>query len=98
MKRAVATMIAVSVTVLFLAAFANAAKDSETKPFPDIPRITKEELREKLTDSDLVILDVRTEQQWNSAKLKIAGAIHENPAAIESWAGKYSRDKTIVLY
>jgi hypothetical protein len=98
MKRAVATILAVSATVLFLAAFANAAKQSETKPFPDIPRITKEELREKLTDPDVVILDVRLEQQWKSSKLKIVGAIHENPAAVESWAGKYPKDKTIVLY
>ena len=98
MKRATVTILAVLAAVTFLAAFANAAKQSETKPFPDIPRITIEELREKLADPEVIIIDVRPEQQWNSAKMKIAGAIHEDPAAIESWAGNYPKDKTIVLY
>ena len=98
MKRATVTLLVFLAVVTLLVASATAAKDSEKKPFPDIPRITKEELSEKLTDPDVVILDVRPEQQWNSAKLKIVGAIHEDPAAIESWAGKYSKDKTIVLY
>jgi hypothetical protein len=98
MKRAVASILAVLAAVTFLAAFANAAKLAQKKSFPDIPRITKEELRDKLADPDVVILDVRPEQQWKSSKLKIVGAIHENPAAVESWAGKYPKDKTIVLY
>jgi 3-mercaptopyruvate sulfurtransferase SseA len=98
MKRAVASILAVLATVAFLAASANAAKQSEKKSFPDIPRITKEQLTEKLADPDIVILDVRPEQQWKGTKLKILGAIHEDPTAIESWAGKYPKDKTIVLY
>ena len=99
MKRAVAsTILAVSAAVTFLAASVNAAKQSEKKPFPEIPRITKEQLMEKLADPEVIIIDVRPEQQWNSAKLKIVGAIHEDAMAIESWAGKYPKDKTIVLY
>jgi hypothetical protein len=98
MKRAVASILAVLAAVLFLAASANAAKQSEKKPFPDVPRITKEQLMDKLADPEVIIIDVRPEQQWKTSKLKILGAIHEDAMAIESWAGKYPKDKTIVLY
>ena len=98
MKRVIATTLAGALTVLFLGITAHAAKHSEKKPFPDIPRITKDQLMEKLADPEIIILDVRPEQQWKGTKLKIVGAIHEDPTAIESWAGKYPKDKTIVLY
>ena len=98
MKKIAATTLAAVVTVLIFGITAHAAKPSTKKSFPDIPRITKEELMEKLADPEVVILDVRPEQQWKSTKLKIVGAIHEDPMDIESWAGKYPKDKTIVLY
>jgi len=98
MNRAVASILAVLAATTFLAASANAAKHSENKPFPDVPRITKDQLVEKLADPEVIIIDVRPEQQWKSSKLKIVGAIHEDAMAVESWAGKYPKDKTIVLY
>jgi hypothetical protein len=98
MKRAVASILVVLAALAFLAASANAAKLSKKKAFPDIPRITKEELMDKLADPEVIIIDVRPEQQWRSSKLKILGAIHEDSIDIESWAGKYPKDKTIVLY
>ena len=98
MKRATVTLLVFLAVVTLLVASATAAKDSEKKPFPDIPRITKQELMDKLADPEVIIIDVRPEQQWNSAKLKILGATHEDPTAIELWAEKYPKDKTIVLY
>jgi len=98
MKRVTVTILAIFLAVPFLAATAKAAKLSTKKSFPDIPRITKEELMEKLADPKVVILDVRPEQQWKDTKLKIVGATHEDPMDIESWAGKYPKDKTIILY
>jgi hypothetical protein len=98
MKRAVASILVVLAAMTFLAASANAAKPSKKKAFPDIPRMTKDQLMEKLGDPEVIIIDVRPEQQWRSSKLKILGAIHEDPVDIESWAEKYPKDKTIVLY
>ena len=98
MKRVTVTILAIFLAVPFLVATAEAAKLSKKRSFPDVPRITKEELMEKLADPEVIILDVRPEQQWKGTKLKIVGAIHEDPTAIESWAGKYPKDKTIVLY
>ena len=65
----------------------------------EAPRITKEELRARMGDPDLVILDVRTGGDWEDSDLKIKGAIREDPQKdTQSWANKYGKDKTLVLY
>jgi hypothetical protein len=64
----------------------------------EVPRMTKEELRSLLDDPDVVILDVRTGGDWKGSEKKIKGAIRENPKGFESWAHKYPKDRTLVLY
>ena len=64
----------------------------------DIPLMTAEELKTKLNDDNVVILDVRGSWDWVKTGDKIAGAIREDPDAPEQWAGNYPKGKTIVLY
>jgi predicted sulfurtransferase len=64
----------------------------------DAPRMTKEELKALLGQPDLIIIDVRTGSDWTASDLKIKGAVREDPENIESWANKYAKDKTLVLY
>jgi len=64
----------------------------------DVPRMKKDELKAMLDNPDLVILDVRAEGDWNGDKSKVKGAIREDPESVKSWAEKYAKDKTIVLY
>ena len=64
----------------------------------DIPRITVEELKAMLGDPELVIIDVRVERDWESATRKIPGAVWEDFFEVDTWAEKYPKDKTIVLY
>ncbi len=64
----------------------------------DAPRITKEDLKAKLDNPDLVIIDVRYGMDWTGSDLKIKGAVREEPAAVESWAKKYPKEKILVLY
>jgi rhodanese-related sulfurtransferase len=48
---------------------------------------------------DVIIIDVRLPGQWKGSKLKVTGALHEDPGQnTESWAAKYPKDKTIILY
>ncbi len=61
-----------------------------------VPRMTKEELKGLLGNPDVVVLDVRFDA--GLAPKRIAGAVHEDPKNVESWAGKYPRKKRIVLY
>ncbi len=60
--------------------------------------MTKEQLRPLLGSPDLVVMDVRLEEQWKFSNRKIPGAIHANPVVPDSWIEKVPRDKTIVFY
>ena len=64
----------------------------------EVSRITKEELKSRFDDLDVVIVDVRTGKDWKGSELKIKGALREDPSSFSSWANKYPKDKTLVLY
>ena len=64
----------------------------------DVPKMTKEELKAQLGNPDVVIIDVRVPQAWNASRDKIKGAVREDPMEIDSWIGKYPKDKTYVFY
>ena len=64
----------------------------------DVPRMSKEALKEQLGDPDVIILDVRTGSDWKASEFKIKGAVRASSDNVDSWAAKYAKDKTIVLY
>ena len=64
----------------------------------DVPKIKKEELNAMLNNPDLIIIDVRRERDWKSSSLKIRGALWEDFLDVDTWAQKYPKNKTIVLY
>ena len=73
-----------------------ASKDQDISG--DSPRITMEELKSMLGDPDLIIIDSLVEEQWATVAQKLPGAVHEDPDDVDSWADKYPKDKTIVIY
>ena len=64
----------------------------------DTATMTQEELKERLGDPGVVIVDVRTEGSWKASETKIKGAVREDPAGVENWIKKYPKDKTLVFY
>ena len=62
------------------------------------PRISKEELKTMLGDPNVIILDVRIDDEWKASDKKIQGATWKNPEKIKSWLKQYSKDKTLVFY
>jgi hypothetical protein len=64
----------------------------------DAPRMTKDDLKARLSSPDLLIIDVRYGKDWTESDLKIRGAVREDPEAFDSWANKYPKDKTLVFY
>lgn len=66
----------------------------------DVPRISKEKLKSMLGNPDVVVVDVRTFFDRKMSVNQIKGAVREDPdpAKVKSWAKKYSKEKTIVLY
>ena len=64
----------------------------------EVPRISKEELKEMLGQPDVVIVDVRAGSDWSDSPVKVKGAVREEPDKIDSWIEKYPKDKTLVFY
>ena len=64
----------------------------------DVPKISKEELGAMLGSPDLIVIDVRRERDLKLSALKIRGALWEDFLDVDTWAQKYPKDKTIVLY
>lgn len=64
----------------------------------DVPRMSTEELKGLLGDTDLTVLDVRTDWDWNQASEKIVGAQRAEPRTVQEWAGNYPKDRRLVLY
>jgi len=60
--------------------------------------MTKEQVRSMLGKPDVIIIDVRTNYDWDNSKTKIPGAVREEGMKFGSWMNKYPKDKTIVLY
>ena len=63
-----------------------------------VPVISKEELKGMLDDPGVIVIDVRVDGAWKSSSQKIKGAVREDFYEVKAWAGKYPRDKMIVLY
>jgi rhodanese-related sulfurtransferase len=64
----------------------------------DVPRITKEELKGMLGKENVVIIDVRSDLDLEKSNQKIQGAMIEDVGKVETWIGKYPKDKTLVFY
>jgi predicted sulfurtransferase len=92
MKGRLLKVLTVLLAFAFMALFAKAAVADE------VPRMSKEELRAMLGNPDVVIIDVRSSKDWEASQSKIKGAVREEPRQAKSWADKYDKDKTYVLY
>jgi len=64
----------------------------------EAPRMGKDELKAKLGNPEVVIIDVRSYTDWLLGGDKIKGAVRENYRDFDGWEAKYPKDKTIVLY
>ena len=58
----------------------------------------KDALNAMLAAPDLVVLDVRTGQDWSSSEFKIKSAVRAPAAEYADWSAYYAKDKTLVLY
>jgi hypothetical protein len=92
MKEKLPTILQYLLIFILVGLFANAAVAE------DVSRMTKEELKSMIGDPKLVVIDVRTGNDWNGSKSKIKGAVREEPRKATSWAEKYDKQKTYVLY
>jgi hypothetical protein len=65
----------------------------------NIPRITVQELKAKMDKGeDLVVVDVRTGNDYEASKIKIKGAVRISIVKIEERYKDLSKDKEIITY
>ncbi len=64
----------------------------------EAPKISKDTARSMLERSELTAIDVRMPHDWAASDVKIIGAIREDPKDIGSWANKYPKNKSLLLY
>lgn len=64
----------------------------------EVPRISIDQANRVHGNPDVIFIDVRTAKSWWRSTTKIARAIREKPNAVEQWAPKYGKTKTLILY
>ena len=84
-----AMVMAVSLMLAFSWACSSAA---------EAPRVDKETVKGWLADPQVVIVDVRAGNDWEDSKIKIKGAVRQDPKEVQTWAASLPKDKKIVLY
>ena len=61
-----------------------------------VPRISVEDLHQRIANNEITLIDVRTKDGYDSGHIR--GAIHIPLASIESYLSYIPRDKPIVTY
>lgn len=88
--------IAAALTILFLAVVPSVPAGAPSAGDP--PRITKEDLKARLGDPTVSIIDARTPLEWNRGDAKIPGAVRGDPGDVGAWAKQHPNDRTLVIY
>ena len=85
----------ISARVLFLSAllvgFAVNTDPADASSTGDIPFISIEELKAKLGEPSVVVLDVRIPKHINASPFKIKSAVWVNPNEIDQWVHSFSK-------
>ena len=81
---------------LLLAVFGCATVMDKTAQEP--PRLQLDELKARLGDPSLAIIDVRADLDEEGGPGRIKGAVLEIYNQVAAWAPKYPKDKTLILY
>lgn len=63
-----------------------------------VPEMTVDDLKSRLDQGDVAVLDVRSDRDWNTADTSIPGSARVNPDEIGQWAKNLPEGKAIVLY
>ena len=61
-------------------------------------KVTTAELKTRLGEQGLTVVDVRTSGDWSKSDRMIAGAMRGNPYDMETWSTQLAKDQTIILY
>ena len=81
-----------------LSLFALAGYSAPPEKVEQVPRLTKEVVKEMLGKPDVVIVDVRYIKQYEQSDKKLPGAVFVQPENFDEFVKNHPKDKTYVLY
>jgi rhodanese-related sulfurtransferase len=71
---------------------------TNVRSLKNVPRVSKDYLKAKLGSPDLVLVDVRSKNDWEKSNEKITVAVRMDPETVDTWSETLPKDKEIVLY
>jgi rhodanese-related sulfurtransferase len=71
---------------------------TNVRSLKNVPRVSKDYLKAKLGSPDLVLVDVRSKNDWENSSDKITGAVRMDPKAVDTWLETLPKDREIILY
>ncbi len=74
----------------------NASEADEEAAKAAIPRVSPQDLRQRIEKNEVTVIDVRDKQSYDSGHIK--GAMHIPLASTEAYLSYVPRDKPIVTY
>jgi predicted sulfurtransferase len=90
------------ILIVFLAALlslvALAGWSAPPSSVEQVPRLTKEAVKEMLGKPDVVIVDIRYIKQYEQSDKKLPGAVFVQPENFDEFVKNHPKDKTYVLY
>jgi len=91
--------ILISALVALLLLIALAAYSAMPTTVEQVPRLTKEAVKEMLGKPDVVMVDVRYIRQYEQSDKKLPGAVFVQPENFDEFVKNYpQKDKTYILY
>jgi predicted sulfurtransferase len=88
----------ISSLVSLLLLIALAGYSAPPSSVEQVPRLTKEAVREMLGKPDVVIVDIRYIKQYEQSDKKLPGAVFVQPENFDEFVKNHPKDKTYVLY
>jgi hypothetical protein len=98
MKKKIWYGLGVFLAVLLVASVSECRSAEKSVVQDGVPRVSCDDLKSRLNDGSLVVIDVRQPKEWEESPTRIVGALREDPNRISEWAPKYPKDATLILY
>ena len=91
--------ILIAAVAVLLSLVALAGYSAPPEKVEQVPRLTKEVVKDMLGKPDVVIVDIRYIRQYEQSDKKLPGAVFVQPENFDEFVKNYpQKDKTYVLY
>ena len=87
----------VLISVLGYLMFVGSAMGFNLFSKPDVPLMTKEDLKTRLSAPNQTIIDLRKAKGTDGRGLTILGSVREKATDVEKWTDKYDKGQTLIL-